>query len=279
MKNSILILFVLLTGISCTKEVGVPGPAGPQGSAGPSGTGPASDTASIAGQLTLYNEFSLNETDAGGVVVTLTSGTLQLTDTTNTAGLYHFPGMKTGTYNLLYTKPGYDTMKVNGISHFGGGTVPTSVQNVIVTQIPVKTAPISLSLYSNNANATIFTIVLDTSSLNYVQFYLNIELFISTDKNVSSTNYMYEVGFNNPDGNGGYNLSLGKDDPANPTPFQFGDTLYAIVCSYNRYVHITSDPKSDYMDVGDAGCYIDPQTGKLVYPNFSKPSNVLPFVY
>lgn len=279
MKNIILILFMLLTVISCTKEVGAAGPAGPQGSAGPSGTGPASDTASILGQLTLYDEFSLNETDAGGVVVTLTSGTLQLTDTTNTAGLYHFPGMKTGTYNLSYTKPGYDTMEVNGISHFGGGTTPTSLQNVIVTQIPVKTAPTSLSISANNGTYTIFSIILDTSSLNYVQYDNNFELFISTDKNVSSSNYMYEVGLIVPDGSGGYNTSIYKADPSNPTPFQFGDTLYAVAYSFNRYVHITSDPKSDYMDVGDAGCYINPQTGKLIYPNLSKPSNVMPFVY
>jgi hypothetical protein len=47
----------------------------------------------------------------------------------------------------------------------------------------------------------------------------------------------------------------------------------------HRYVHETKDPVSDYIYVGDGGLYIDPQTGKIISPNLSPPSNILKFVY
>jgi len=49
--------------------------------------------------------------------------------------------MTTGTYDLSYQKTGFGTMKVYGLSHFGGGTEPTAVENVYVVHIPAKTAP------------------------------------------------------------------------------------------------------------------------------------------
>ena len=284
MRNLQAILFFLLIFSSCTKEIGKPGPAGPQGTTGGAGKGPATDTGTIQGQLALYDEFSFPQTDAGEVIVTLTSGSLKLSDTTSAAGQYHFSAIETGTYDLSYQKPGYGTMKVFGISHFGGGSAPTTVKNVYLLQIPVKTAPDTLYTIVNNGLYINLDFRLDTSSATYQQYTYNWWLFLSKDAQVGFNHYSWKVGlYAGTDGTGGYVAAIGKTDNSNPLPFKTGDTVYAVCYTYNRYVHNTdvNTAANDnvYFDAGDGGFYVDPSTGLTVYPNLSKPSNIAQFIY
>ena len=279
MKYILLFLSIFIAFTSCTKEVGVAGPTGPQGTAGVDGTGAATDTGTITGRLTMYDEFSYSVGSNAGVIVTLTAGSLRKTDTTDAKGTYAFPGIKTGTYDLTYEKSGFGTMKMLSISHFGGGAAPTLIKDVILIQVPVSTAPDSLGLSANNGSYTNFLIRLDTSSLAYVEYYQNIALFCSKDKNVSAYNYQYKNTFSYPDGQGGYVESFTKNDISNPLPFNYGDTVYAVFYTYNSYVNLTSNVNSTIKYITDGGTYTDPQTGATILPNLSRPSNVLKFVY
>jgi len=282
MKNILLLLSLLVILFSCTKETGVTGPAGPDGPAGPAGNGPANDTGSIAGHVSLYNEFSYKEASAGGVIITLTSGDFKKTDTTDATGTYQFSGIKTGTYNLTFQKSAYGTMKVVSLSHFGGGMLATPVQEVALVQIPVKTAPDSVNGLTviRSGAYTSFTIKLDTSSLQYVQNNNNFLLVFSKDKNISTTNYTYQYPpILYADGAGGY-VAVTLSDGLSRWPFVPGDTVYGMVCTFNRYLFTTiNNPDFGPFDAAGIASYIDPQTGTTVYPNLSKPGNVLKFVY
>lgn len=255
--------------LSCKKEVGVQGPTGTQGNAGLPGTGGPNDTGSIVGNAVLYNEFSFKEADQSGIIVTLISGSFQQSDTTDESGNYQFHGIKTNTYDMTFQKGGYGTMKIFGLTHIAGGNVPTKVKNIYLLQTPQKTAVDSLALIVNSSSVG-FTVLLDTSSISYVQNNSNFLLYIGKDKDVGMLHYTvnYAGGIFNPDGNGGYTVFIDKASIANE--FQPGDSLYIKVYSFNGVVHSTNSSTANYfISTGDAASYIDPATGFYIYPNAS----------
>ena len=254
--------------LSCKKETGVPGPQGVQGNQGPSGM--LNDTGTILGRLSLYDEFSIRKKDFSGVLVTVTSGNLTLTDTTNSSGEYHFNGLQTGTYNFSYQKTGFGTYKIFGVSHTPGGELRTIVQDVYLLQIPLKTAVDSIA--SSSSFSTDITIYLDTSSLTYVQYYQNFMVMIGKDANVSPSNFIQKYNFAYADGNGAYFFSFPKDD-LQPF-FHTGDTIYITAGTYNRYISKLEDPNYLF-DLGPSCYYIDPSNGNYIYPNLSLSPNLL----
>lgn len=279
MKKNIINWVLLLTLISCTKEQGVPGVAGSQGPAGANGKGSSTDTASITGNTTLYSEFN-QKTDPSGVIVTLAAGSQQHTDTTDANGNFVFPGIPTGTYDLTFQKPGYGTMKLFGLSHFGGGAFPTRTGTIDLLQMPAKTAPKTLSVVSNNFNLTTFNLQLDTSSLTYVE--LEADILVCITKGRVGTPYDCDFIVNPyvwPDGSGGYSPTFNKIDQTTTTHIATGDTLYAVAYTFNRYIGYATSSGQGWSDLGLSSYYMDPLTGKYVYPNLSQPSNVVKFVY
>jgi hypothetical protein len=282
MKNNIFFLALLLAVVSCTKEQGVSGPAGSQGPAGANGKAAASDTQSIKGTVIVYNEFSTIQSDASGVVVTLGSGSQTHKDTTDAAGNYDFPGITTGTYDLTFQRSGFGTMKYFGLSHFGGGTLPTQVPVIDLLQIPVKTAPDTLLLTSNSYGQAVFTLRLDTSSLQYTQLNSNMLVFIAKNRVGNPNDYDVAITSNSfPDGAGGYTVNYYKYGiQSNPAAaITIGDTLYAVAYTYNRNNGTASGSSQSWGDLGSGSYYVDPQTGKIVNPNLSKPSNIVKFVF
>jgi hypothetical protein len=254
----------LLILAACTKETGVPGPQGPPGTQGANAVA-AMDTGSITGRLSMYNEFSVALADYSGVVVTLSSGNLTVRDTSGFSGDYHFHGIPIGTYNLVFEYPGFGTYKVYGLSHFPTGLVQTHVQDVVMLQIPVKTAVVSLSSTSTSYY-TIVNIYLDTSSLSYVQYNQNFMVLLGNDTSVSPNHYLLKFNTVNQDPGGGYTYPLGNTDLL--AYFQHGDTAYVRVATYNRYVF--GSPSATFMlDLGSQSFYADPATGEYIYPNMS----------
>jgi len=276
MKKNIINWILLLALVSCTKEQGVPGPAGPQGPAGTNGKGSA-DTAAITGKLIVYNEFNA-QTDLSGVTVTLSSGSNQHSATTDATGQYTFKGMPTGTYDLSFQKTSYGTMKLFGLSHFAGGTMPTQATTVFLLQMPVKTAPETLTLVSNNSSSAVLDLRLDTTSLQYTE--LSADILVCIGKNRIASPYDYDFLLNTyifPDGNGGYTANVYKSQA--PIPLTTGDTLYATAFTYNRNVGTANGASQSWSDLGLSSYYMDPLTGKYVYPNLSKASNIVKFAY
>jgi hypothetical protein len=282
MKKTIIYLTLLIAFFACTKEQGVPGSTGPQGATGANGKSSATDTASIMGKLVLIDEFSQVQNDFSGVTVTLSSGSQTHSATTGTTGSYTFAGMPTGTYDLTFQKQGYGTMKLFGLSNFGGGTLPTQIRTAYLAQIPIKTAPSSFTLVTNNSSTTTFDLHLDTSSLQYVELNTNILVYISKDPTVGPSDYLVVLNASyGTDGSGGYTVNFTKSGPNTafpPSSINSGDKLYAVAYSYNYNVYIPSDPGA-YTNYGSYSYYIDPQTGKIVYPNLSQPSNIVTFIF
>ena len=270
MRILALSTLILLSFVACTKETGVPGPQGQPGIQGTNGIAPV-DTGSITGRLSVYNEFSYALNDFSGVVVTLSSGNLTVRDTSGFSGDYHFHGIPIGTYNLTFEYPGFGTYKVYGLSHIPSGVLQTHVQDVVLLQVPVKTAVVSLSSTSTSYY-TIVNIFLDTTSLNYNQYWQNFMVLIGNDTGVSPNRYLLKFDAAYQDPGGGYTYPLGINDLL--AYFQHGDTAYVRVATYNRYVF--GSPSGTFMlDLGQEVYYADPGTGNFVYPNMSLSTDVV----
>jgi hypothetical protein len=278
MRFIVFYILFLLFFVSCKKEVGVQGPAGAQGIPGLPGQGGPNDTGTIVGKVNLYNEFSFQEDSLSGVAVSLLSGTFQQTTMTDSLGNYQFHGIKTNTYDMVFSKNDFGTMKIFGLTHIAGSNTPTTVNNIQLLEMPEKTAVDSLSLIGNNTGYTIFTVILDTSSNQYVQYSQNFLLFVGKDANVSMSHYSFSLQTEelfNPDGNGGYTVVVDKSSISNV--FATGDSLYIKVYTYNLFVHPTNSANY-FSELSSGSFYIDPDDGYAIFPNASG-SNVFGVSY
>ena len=138
LKTFLYVITIVLFLCACKKETGVAGPAGPAGTDGLDGT--LLDTGTLTGNLAAYDEFSWPISDSSGVKVSLQLGGATVSTTSNHSGNYFFHGLPSGTYNLIYEKANFGTMKVFGVSHSPGSNLNTTVPEVYVLQNPVKTA-------------------------------------------------------------------------------------------------------------------------------------------
>jgi hypothetical protein len=264
MKGLLFFAVLLLLLDGCKKEVGVQGPRGPQGPAGLAGRNNP-DTGSISGTAFLFDEFSFRHPNQLGIAVTLISGASQWVGTTDSMGQFRFHGVPTGTYDLTYALAGFGTMKRFGISHFGGGNVPTTVDEVDLIQIPVKTAIDSATILSLYPDYVEDIITLDTSSLQYVQYYQNFLICIGKDAAVGPTDYVKQYDqVTGPDGNGNYVFLFSKSDVS--SFFNAGDTLYISIGTYNRYLHPNSSALY-LLDDAQNESYVDPADGYNIFPS------------
>ena len=266
-------ILIAMACCACKKEVGVAGPVGPQGNQGPAGVN--HDTASISGSLSLFNALSWPVADSSGVTITLSSGDQQRTATTDASGHYIFYGLEKGTYNLIYQKAGFGTMKVFGIAHSPGGPQSTVVPEVSLLQQPGGTAVQSIT--GTDGSSVEVHINLDTSSLVYTPYYGNLVLLIGKTPDVSPSHYLImHSEYIGIDGTGGYIDYIDKSSLSGL--FSTGDSLYITACTYNRYVHKLKDENA-WFDLGSSAYYVDPDSGDFVYPNLSTAPAILRFPY
>jgi hypothetical protein len=130
---------LLLTNCSKTGPAGATGATGPTGSTGATGsTGPAL-SGNLKGFISLY--------DAGGAKMTGgLSGDSVFIDGTNTKtvtdvnGMYSFPNLTTGVYNLTVTKPGYGSIKLQNIGFAGGGDTYRDGRLSVIPAVNVASA-------------------------------------------------------------------------------------------------------------------------------------------
>ena len=143
---------------------GCKGADGPAGPAGPKLTG------TLKGFVSLVNVDGTFQTDASGVVVSVTGTSISATSDVN--GKFQLDNVETGTYEIVYTKSSYGTLKRQGISFASGGTAglsPVTLGTIPVSSpIPVLT-PTSTSGVNVTVNGALTTAA---TTAQYYRVYL-----------------------------------------------------------------------------------------------------------
>ncbi|HEX8329937.1 MAG TPA: carboxypeptidase-like regulatory domain-containing protein [Hymenobacter sp.] len=220
MKHSLLFVSAICVGTllnGCKGKDGDPGPAGP---AGPSLTG------GIVGFMDTMDEFGVTQAK-NGVTVTLENVTPAVTVTTDASGRYELANVKSGTYTMVYTKPGYGTIKVQGYPHVGGSQPSflytrqlMGVSGTTVTSTAV--GPIQ-GTGANRYRLITAALANPSQSINRG---LRAHMFLGTSATVTSaTGVSYFSGSSN-----GSTSDFYMEGPAlNQQGFASGSTVYAII--------------------------------------------------
>jgi hypothetical protein len=247
---------------SCAGKDGDPGPAGPAGPAGPSLTG------SIVGFVNPLDQFG-DEQAKSGVTVTVENTSPLLTTTTDANGRYEFPNVKSGTYNIAFSKAGFGMVKIQGYPHVGGDQPSylysreiVGIATTTVTSIAVGAVQPPNSSNGFNDYVLPLTIRLANSSLPnannglYAQVFVGKTAAVTSATGIQMTSVSYYSGSTYPT-----YLSRGM---MNRAGFATGTTAYAIVYG-----------APNYYDYG----YVDLATGLPVYTSLSTtPSQVVSFI-
>ena len=218
---------------SCKKETG---PAGPD------------LTGSILGYVTLYNSLGDKILNTKGVSVYI-DGATPKTVYTDSIGEYKLDSIKTGIYNITFSKDSFSTYKKIG-QQFVGGSDPL-ISNVIL-YVPSVNSVSNLNLaVTGNSHVTA------SGNLSHPGYYGYYRYYISYNSLVNDTNYVYTGTFNVA------GLTL-NNEIINTDAFPSGSTIYLIIYG---------------ISTGDAG-YIDVTNGDTYYPsiNNKQPSNVASIV-
>lgn len=176
--KSVLIIvtsIIFFTTSSCDK-LGLAGPEGPEGPA---------LTGSVIGFVTLRDEYGVLLADNSGVYVSVEGSQPALTTLTTSSGRYQFDNLQVGTYDLVFSKTGFGTMKNLGFI-FVGGDKPR-IFNTTMSQISTSMLN-NLSLTSTSS--TVFSASGTISPAVISSSYKLIRFFYSKSNTVSSTNYL-----------------------------------------------------------------------------------------
>jgi hypothetical protein len=222
MKN-VSVLFIIFLGLmfnSCKKEVG---PAGPD------------HTGNIIGFVTLYNSNGEKLNNGEGVEVSI-DGNNPISVNTDSIGKYQLDNIKTGVYDLTFSKDSFSSYKRIGLQFIGGTDPVVSNASLYVS---------SKNVISNLTLAVVNSQVRAYGNIGHTGYYGYYRYYIGLDASVSNTNY-YSTG----------TLSLlGTTFNAfiNTDLYSSGSSIYILIYG------ITS---------GDAG-YQDITTGDIIYPSLN----------
>ncbi len=201
----------------------------------------------LSGSVQLWDDKTTTLTDNSGVSVTVDdlTGTNITTDAT---GKYMFPSLAYGLHDLTFRKTGYGTYRLFGVSNTT--TATATVLPVIQLGKLATTAVTSLSVVAMSYNgvpgvSVLYSVSPTPTPVNrgYVRY------FLSTDKNVSNTNYQYAspvLSVLNNAVMGGFS----REDLLT-AGFMSGQTIYL----------------SLYGDSVQSNSYSDPNVGLRVFPN------------
>jgi hypothetical protein len=232
--STVLCLVILL--FSCKREIIYEGPTG-----------------ELAGKITLSG---VNVKDNSGVLVTIDGASPTLHTTTNAKGEYSIQNVKTGIYDIVFTKDSFSTFKIISFQ-FIGGNVPSYVYPRTLYKLPyfsITDLKVDTGRY-NSYNGFVTVSGLLPNSPNIVFRY-----YLSYSPDVSYTNYQ-QTGYlySNP----GENLSFNFNSNVLKN-FISGEKIYLILY-----------PSSFY----NTQTYIDMVTGNPVYGvNVSMASAIVSFV-
>ena len=212
-KKSLLISALAIVAIaftSCTKE----GPEGPAGK-------DATLKGSIIGYVKLYDEFGKEITDKSGVNVTIDGASPAVTATTDATGKFTVNNLPTGTYDIIVSKTGYATDKSMGFPFVGG--VKPIYENYNLSQISnTVVSELDTLLKEEWGNVRTY-LTYKLTNPNAVNKKVRFRLFMSTDPNVSSTNYILNTTYGvDKVGNGESSFYVNYDE------FPVGTKIYMV---------------------------------------------------
>lgn len=207
----------------------------------------------LKGTVTLYDERT-KANDCSGVTVTVEGSSPKLQATTNEKGEFDIKGLKTGIYDIVFTKSGYGTYKAVSYQ-FIGGSIPTYASATLAKLPDVKILGVKVNvdsdkyhLYSINVRGTLSE---ETRSFN-------LQYYISDSPDVSYTRYQAT----------GMQFNCIKD-------FEFRldyALFYKLPQGKQLYVRL-------YPVVETSSSYIDRTTGLSIYSvNPDCASEVIPFM-
>lgn len=283
MKIISLIIISCLLLVACKVDV-QPGPQGDPGSQGATAVRPTGDTAAIYGKVSLYDEFTKRPPHFDSVKVTLRWGKDSLVQLTDTAGNYLFHHVETGTYDLVFEKEGFGTMKVITHTHQGGGKDADRIDDIVLMQKPVLTAARNLRGFTydslNHSPAVIAYFDLGVGRSTFPFYSLNFDVFISNRPNPGPRNFLYEsagvtVDYSKPDST--YELYVFAYNFSQY--FQPGDSVYVSLQTFTRYYYTPTPGQEGVPDEGvwstvpikGLMSYLDPVTDQEVWPSKSTP--------
>jgi hypothetical protein len=247
MKRSIAVLavLVLLSAVSCKKSSTTTPPT-----VVPNGV-------NMNGSVNLYDDKGNAQSDKSGVKVSIHSRTndSSFNTTTDASGAYSFVSKNYGIYDIQFEKSGIGTHKLEGFTHYYVPASPWSPNVVSTVNLGTfsTTTITGLTYVDNTYNSgpgMSYTISVspDPNTNNRAYF----RGFLSTDPNVSSTNfsaYSAVKSLISNNANGGFT----RDELITSYGFSAGQTVYLRV----------------YGESVQANDYFDEKAGKRVFPNLN----------
>ncbi len=200
MKNSILLLFVCLLAVSCSKN----GPAFNPGTS-------SSQKGSIVGQVKGYDQYGeVDKVNTKDVKITLIGNTNALETMSDANGEFKFTNVSQGTLKFkLDSKPGYvsssylNTKGEGPTFSFFGSNIDFDVKNnnflPLVLEIPKSSISVSFDLASPNAPKAVFNPPIPLNKITGVVAVMSNTDDVSNTKflrfNVFNSNYLYNLYF------------------------------------------------------------------------------------
>ena len=165
---------------------------------------------------------------------------------TDTEGRFIVPNLRTGTYNFIFTKPGYGTYKVLGHTFVGGETdsyLSATLWRLPEFKISALEATITESFGFVRISGDIFVDLPDENSFGYFRYYLHNQSDISPSQYSESDilDYYYSTSVTR--------FSIGVDKNKYPP----GSNLYMIV----------------YPCMETSSSYLDLETGNKIYSSIA----------
>jgi hypothetical protein len=226
---------------------------------------------SLVGYVYTFDEFAVQLRDRSDVAVTALGLNHYTTCYTDEAGRFEFKDLPTGTYELNFSKPGFGTLKQEGIKHLGG--MPTTLglsfspginsEAFFIYQIP-KTEIVDLKVENNKFTAKFRFYTTEPGSMNLLLYLSDKPGFSTTEAKQTVTAYLSRS-------QGEFTCFL--NFPA--FHFEHGKQIYYKACILNRKGALT-----DFSSRVVAGIdsYFDFTTNKTVYPNLGDESDQYSFI-
>jgi len=213
----------------------------------------------LTGQLLGFVVLNGTTTDNSGVTVTIEGSDPEIVSKTDERGMFFVDGLKSGTYNIIFYKEGYNKYKEIGYQFVGGGK-PSSLGTITLLSPPLfEVLNPSITDYSNES----YVMLLITGKLfssNEIK-YAAVRYYLSNDPGVSYKNYIENKTIEN------IGIDLNYYILINTLKFPSGSDLYLKIypsLDYDQYYFDIEIEKKIYTDINYDKAS---ETVKIIVPN------------